>query len=174
MSTDVPPQTLGPELDRARYRLELAKAGFRAAETAVVIEERRVRLLEAHVAAGPGHVFTPDPNPTVPTNRNMRMPECRLCRALIHSDPAHTTCKGDRHQCMATLPAGVVTPTGFRQWARPGMLCGQPGSFAPDYTAWACTLGHITTAEHVDDPEQCLRACPCAAMPANDGRRQWW
>lgn len=157
-------QDLGTRLAAAEDRRERAIARLTAARKAVERENRRIVLLKAHLGAGPGHIFTPDPDPN---DQWAGLPHCRICSIHITASYAAKPCPGDQHACQATVAEGTTT-TAFQQYARDGWVCGQPGRFLRDFRVWVCAAGHRTERRH----GKCLQQCPCPflVIPA---MRRW-
>jgi hypothetical protein len=156
--------TLSSQLRAANRRRKSAIKRRWAAETVIDLENFRIRLLTAHLDAGDGHVFTPDPVIDLSrwsTLAHPSPPSCRLCGVGLGALASEKPCPGDIHACQADVTEGE-TPTAFRQYKYESWLCGQRGVFADDFSVWTCARGHRTSTRH---QRGCLRnaatSCPC-------------
>jgi hypothetical protein len=167
--------SLTTQIRSAERRLASAVRRRYAAELVISLEHFRISLLSYHRAAGPGHVFTPDPVLDLDrwtTLAQPAMPRCRLCVASLGNDYSNRPCPGDIHICQADVEAGE-TPTAFQQYGYEPWLCGHRGSFTTDLRAWTCVAGHRTDRPHQRGCLGTLNAsCPCRYLivdrsPAN-------
>lgn len=145
---------LAARLTAAEARHDQALTRLVAARRAFQTERRRVQLIKAHLEAGPGHVFTPDPDLS---DEWASFPSCRLCSLSIGAIATREPCPGDQHTCMAEVDQGA-TGTAFQRYGRDSWLCGQPGKFLRGYRVWVCAAGHRTDRRHWGE---CLRQCVC-------------
>jgi len=157
-------QDLHTRLAAAEARAERAAARLDDARKSLCREQRRIALITAHIQAGPGHVFTPDPDPN---DQWAKLPHCRLCSTHITALNAAKPCPGDRHACPAAVAEGA-TITAFRLYGHDGWVCGQPGRFLRGFRAWVCAAEHRTEHRH----SRCLDQCPCRflALPTTSWR----
>lgn len=79
-----------------------------------------------------GHAFTPG-----------RDPHCRYCGAFADGESG---CKGDTHECPATVEPGTGKPS-FQLYRSDIWVCYQPGTMNGDFTEWRCEAGHVVTRE---------------------------
>lgn len=144
--------TLRQQLAWARRRLERAHKAANKARTTAVAEEYRIRLLEGHLAAGPGHAWTPDPElPTYEWDKPP-IPRCRHCWGYLGDQRSAEACPGDRNQCPHLLAAADADwPEAEPAYKDPeGMVrCFRHGRFDQGFTRWICVGGHVVA---VGDP----------------------
>lgn len=153
---------LAGQIRTARRRRDAAVRQAQAARLVIDLEDYRIGLLDGHLTAGAGHVFTPDPVLNLEgwtTLAQPPMPRCRLCRASLRTGMSRNVCGGDNHTCQVDVVEGE-TPTAFRQYGHEPWLCGHRGGFVDNFRAWICTAGHRTDRPH---QRGCLGnpSCPC-------------
>lgn len=151
-------------LSDLRARRERAYATLERVERELALTNDHIRLLEARMNLGQGHILEPDPEAT-PWDWAQRSAHCRLCTAPAASIAGTKPCLGDQHTCQAEIDQGA-TPTALRQYGRDAWLCGQPGQFRRGYRLWVCDVGHRTDQRHGD----CLPMCACRFLVVNAGR----
>lgn len=149
------------QLAVARRRLAEIQDQYDEARRQLEIETVLVRQLEWRLTAGIGHSWTEDLDPSAYWPSATPATRCRHCRAAICSDAGEQPCPGDQNQCPHVLTDGELSPAARLVYAVDGELCGRPGVFTEDFSAWFCGAGHRTSEPH----HPCrIPDCPCPAL----------
>lgn len=133
-------------------------------------EAALARCLTLMLDTAPGHVF----GAARLTDQYERHtdPGCRVCGGFVSSIFGMESCPGDRHKCPAVLSDREHPPTAQRVHGDGRWRCYQPGVMNGDFTAWTCSLGHVTTPDsHKPKGPDCIPMhCPCGDLADGNER----